>query len=205
MADINAVGWVRRDDDGNLMVPGVNIDGRLQTVQTISPNGEMHFEKGGNRVGAMCVIDSFDIISTQNQEAGLPVFRSENTDHGDESLNGDLLIAEDFATGTSLHMATSLPVVVAFSPDNLVKVASTLRVKYPEANLLVCANDHPERASNLCLKKAEDAAKKVNSQLVVPEFTEMEKRVGLATFNDLHKTCDLEACLRLNRGHMDGE
>ena len=193
VAGINAVGGVRRDDDGNLLVPGVNIEGRLQTIQTISPNGEMHFEKGCNRVGAMCVVDPFDIISKHDQQTGLPIFRSEYSDHGDESLHRDLLIAEDFATGASLNMATGLPVVVAFSPDNLSKVATAIKSKYPEANLLVCANNHPERASNLCLKKAEEAAKKVGGKLVVPEFTEMERHAGLGTFNDLHKVAGLEA------------
>ena len=196
VAGINAVGGVRRDDDGNLMVPGVNIEGRLQTVQTIRPNGEAHFEKGGNRAGVMCVIDGFEVISQKDQEIGLPVFRPEYTDHGDENLNNDLLIAEDYATGASLHTATGLPVVVAFSPDNLVKVASVIREKYPETNLLVCANNHPERANNLCLKKAGEAAKKVGGKLLVPTFNELEQGAGLATFNDLHKTSGLGAVRR---------
>ena len=206
VAGVNAVGGVRRDDDGNLMVPGVNIEGRLQTIQTIAPNGEMHFEKGGNRAGAMCVIDGFDVISKTDLQTGLPVFRPEYTDHGDESLNRDLLIAEDFATGASLHMATGLPVVVAFSLDNLSKVAGAVRDKYPQANILVCANDHPERASNLCLKKAEEAAKKVGGKLVVPEFSDLEKKAGLATFNDLHKTCGLETVTRaINQARQQGQ
>ena len=193
VAGINAVGGVRRDDDGNLLVPGVNIEGRLQTIQTISPNGEMHFEKGGNRVGAMCVIDGFDIISKPDINAGLPLFRAKYADHNPEYLSNDLLIAEDFATGASLHMATNLPVIVAFSPDNISKVAVAVQNKYPEANLLICANNHPERASNLCLKKAEEAAKKVSGKLVIPEFSEMEQRAGLGSFNDLHKIAGLEA------------
>ena len=196
VAGINAVGGVRRDDDGNLMVPGVNIEGRLQTVQTIRPNGEAHFEKGGSRVGVMCVIDGFEIISKKDQETGLPVFRSEYTDHGDENMNRDLLIAEDYATGASLHMATGLPVAVAFFPDNLVSVASVIREKYPDSNLLVCANNHPERASNLCLKKAEEAAHTVGGKVVVPGFNELEQGVGLATFNDMHKTNGLDSVRR---------
>jgi phage/plasmid primase-like uncharacterized protein len=191
VAGVNPVGGVRRDDDGNLMVPGVNIEGRLQTVQTISPNGEMHFEKGGSRVGAMCVMDGFEVISQKSQETGLPVFRSEYTDHGDENMNNDLLIAEDFATGASLHMATGLPVVVAFSPDNFVKTASSLKEKYPSSNLLVCANNNPDRAYNLSLKKASEAAKKVDGKLVTPTF--FEQGIGLKSFNDMHKNYGLDA------------
>ncbi|MDL2259673.1 DUF5710 domain-containing protein [Deltaproteobacteria bacterium OttesenSCG-928-K17] len=205
VAGVNAMGGVRRDDDGNLLVPAVNSEGKLLTIQTISPNGEAHFEKNCLRSGAMCLIDSHDLISTRDQQTGLPVFRDKYADYV-EANERDILIAEDYATGASLSMATSLPVAVALSPDNLPSVAKTIKAKYPEASILVCANNNPERYSNLSLKAAEEAARKVGGKVVVPEFTEMEIKAGLATFNDVHKTLGLEAVSKtVNQVRQQGQ
>jgi putative DNA primase/helicase len=52
-----------------------------------------------------------------------------------------ILIAEGYATGATLHEATGLPVVVAWSAGNLGKVADVLRRRYAGVRVLLCADD----------------------------------------------------------------
>lgn len=54
-----------------------------------------------------------------------------------------LLLAEGFATGASLHVATGLPVAIAFDAGNLLPVATALRKRYKLTKLLFCA-DHDQ-------------------------------------------------------------
>lgn len=51
------------------------------------------------------------------------------------------LVAEGYATGASLHMATGLPVAVAFDAGNLLPVAEALRKRYPQTKILLCADN----------------------------------------------------------------
>lgn len=52
-----------------------------------------------------------------------------------------VLVAEGYATAASLHMATSLPVAVAFDANNVPVVAEALRARYKGVRLLMCADD----------------------------------------------------------------
>lgn len=52
-----------------------------------------------------------------------------------------VLVAEGYATGASVHEATSLPVAIAFDAGNILPVCRALRAKYPSARILICADD----------------------------------------------------------------
>jgi putative DNA primase/helicase len=41
-------------------------------------------------------------------------------------------------TGASIHEATSLPVAIAFNAGNLLAVAKAMRVKFPDAKIILC-------------------------------------------------------------------
>ncbi|MGL4208555.1 MAG: toprim domain-containing protein, partial [Candidatus Adiutrix sp.] len=102
---------------------------------------------------------------------------------------------EGFATGASLKLAMDKPVVVAFDSNNLKPVALALSEKYPDAKLIICAdNDHnPKTDKNVGLEKAQQAALAVNGSVAVPVFTQEETKAGLTDFNDLHKKHGLKA------------
>lgn len=187
VAGVNPFG-VRRDDDGNLMIPAVSPDGRLKNIQTISPIGEATFEKGCRREGVMCLIDSDQDISEAGQH-GFPHLKKE----ADNNPGRSILIAEDYATGASIHMATGKPVAVAFYPGNLVNVAKTMRDRFPEANLVICANNAPGRYHNNSYKLAVEAANETKAHLICPNFSPTDQEQGLISFNDLHKCYGLEA------------
>jgi len=52
-----------------------------------------------------------------------------------------LLITEGYATGASLHMATGLPVAVAFNANNLMSVTEAIKKRYKGIKIIVCADD----------------------------------------------------------------
>ncbi|HEX7112725.1 MAG TPA: DUF5906 domain-containing protein, partial [Mizugakiibacter sp.] len=61
-----------------------------------------------------------------------------------------VLVAEGYATAASLHMATQLPVVVAFDAGNLLPVAEALRKRYPRVRILICADDDDLQKCRQC-------------------------------------------------------
>jgi phage/plasmid primase-like uncharacterized protein len=110
---------------------------------------------------------------------------------------GEIILAENYASGASLHMATGKPVAVAFTPENLTPVAQTLRQEFPQAAITICAsNNQYERTDgtvhNRGVIEAEKAAQAVGGKVLVPEFTDNEKTQSLVDFNDLHVSRGLD-------------
>ena len=174
---------VREDVDGNLLVPVMTVDKELRGLQTISPEGEKRFMYGMEKNG------NFHLI----------------TEPGKDLSQGEIILAEGYATGATLHMATEKPVAVAFDADNLEPVAKKLREKFPNATITICAdNDHqyirrtPEGVEpwNKGVELAQKAAQEVGGKVVVPIFTDEEKARGLTDFNDLHQSRGLDEVKR---------
>ena len=83
--------------------------------------------------------------------------------------------------------------MVAFDAGNLKPVAEAVRNLFPNVEITICAdNDHANKI-NVGVDKAVEAARAVNAMVLVPEFTEEEKRLGLTDFNDLAKSRGLPA------------
>ena len=61
-----------------------------------------------------------------------------------------VLVAEGYATAASLHMATGLPVAVAFDAGNLQAVAAALAKRYKLAKILICADDDDTQKCRAC-------------------------------------------------------
>lgn len=159
---------------GVLQIPVRNADDELRGLQTIDAEGRKRFVPGMEKSG------NFHLVS----------------EPGKDLSQGEILLAEGYATGASLHMATGKPVAVAFDASNLVPVARALREKFPNAAITICAdNDHqhtrrkPESTElwNKGVAMAQDAAKAVGGKVVAPIFNEEERARGLTDFNDLHQ------------------
>ena len=164
---------------GVLHIPVHNVDGELRGLQTIDAEGQKRFVPGMEKSG------NFHLLS----------------EPGKDLAQGEILLSEGYATGASLHMATSKPVAVAFDAGNLEPVARKLREKYPNAAITICAdNDHqhtrrtPEGTElwNKGVALAQDAAKAVGGKVVAPIFNEEERARGLTDFNDLHQSRGIE-------------
>lgn len=88
-----------------------------------------------------------------------------------------VVVVEGYATGASVHMATGLPVAVAFVAGNLMHVARALRKFMPNALICVAGDDDRETEKNLGKNpgrdKAQAAAKAVGGVWVLPKFPEV--------------------------------
>jgi phage/plasmid primase-like uncharacterized protein len=146
---------VRQDEAGRLLVPVQDAEGRMWSVQKIGPNGFKQFQEGGQLEGGHFTI-------------------------GDVQRPGPLLIAEGFATAATLHELTDMPAIAAFAAGNLLPVAQTYRVLYPERDIYLAGDDDRQRETeldgqgrpkvNVGRMKAEEAATAIGAQAVFPSF-----------------------------------
>ena len=75
-----------------------------------------------------------------------------------------VLVNEGYATGASLHEATTYPVAIAFDAGNLPSVAAALRKRYPTARVLICADDD---VLGKCHHRGDDG-KECGTRVVLP-------------------------------------
>jgi len=148
--------------DGRLVVPVLDGEGKSISLQFIAADGGKLFLPGGR------VRSGFFPIK------------------GD---TGRLCICEGLATGLSIHEATGHSVLCAFNAGNLEHVAAHARKKYPDRELVLCADDDHSTAKNPGLSKATAVALAVGALLAVPSFKEP---AGRTDFNDLHQAEGLD-------------
>lgn len=163
---------LRQDKHGNLMVPGYDEHGRIQTLEYINKDGAKWYEKDCPKKGAMAMLPDQD------------------------ALKGEvILMVEGYATGASVHQAAGLPVAVAFDAGNIKDAALAIKRKMPGVKLTICA-DNDARISddrNVGVLKAKEAAAAVGAKVVVADFSKSEQERRLTDFNDLHQTRGLGA------------
>ena len=75
----------------------------------------------------------------------------------------------------SLHLATGWRVVVAFNAGNLVSVAKAIRAKYPEAEIVIGADNDRwtmvrGKSVNVGIEAAKKAADAINARVSWPVF-----------------------------------
>lgn len=169
---------------GALLVPMCNVRDQTVGLQVIFPvkqedtgRDKQYWPPGMSKEGA------FHLIGP-HPEPGEPV-----------------LVCEGYATGASLHMATSLPVAIAFDAGNLLPVSKAMRERFPGCPLIICRDDdwktkRPNGDSwNPGEEKANNAALVVGGQVVGPVFSG-EREIKWTDFNDLHVAEGLEAVRR---------
>ena len=103
-----------------------------------------------------------------------------------------IYIAEGFATGATVHEATEAPVAVAFTAGNLGAVATSLRKAYPDAALVICADDDAETLGNPGVTHAHEAARSAVAAVVVPRHRDGEQATSL-DFNDMAAALGIKA------------
>jgi putative DNA primase/helicase len=142
---------LRMDAGGRLVLPLQDVEGRLHSLETIAPDGAKRFLAGGAKRGHFAVVGAE------------PAPLAEPT--------GPLLICEGWATGASLHLATGHSVIAAMDAGNLLPVAKALRLRFPEADLVLVADNDakPDRDANPGVDAARKAAQTVDARLAVPE------------------------------------
>ncbi|AIA30044.1 hypothetical protein Y981_02155 [Leptospirillum ferriphilum YSK] len=102
-----------------LLVPMQNESGDLWNCQLIYWDGSKIFLRGGRTKGLFTTLGEIP-------ESG-----------------GRIFVAEGFATAATIHELTGSPVVVAFSAHNLPPVSMIIRRAFPQAEIVLAADDDP--------------------------------------------------------------
>src|SRR5437764_262196 len=144
---------------GKVVVPVRDTAGKLHSLQFIGQDGSKKFLSGGRIKGGYFAM-------------GRP--------------DGVILIGEGFATCASAHEATGHPVAVAFDCGNLRAIAEALRAKYPNACIVLLADDDYCTIGNPGIAKAKEAANAINGAIAIPEFGP-DRPDGFKDFNDMVK------------------
>jgi putative DNA primase/helicase len=124
--------------DNMLILPLYNTNNELINLQFITDEGEKRFLKGGQKKACFWEIG--------------------------ELVNERVLIAEGFATAASIHEDTGCLTVIAFDAGNLLPVAKVMRQRYPQAEIIIMA-DNDE--SGVGQTKAKAAALAIKGLLLV--------------------------------------
>lgn len=186
---------VRVSPRGNLVIPMCDEHGNIHGLQIIYVDPETKKRKGRDR----------DYWPTGLAKQGRSFLLG--------TPGPVILIVEGYATGSSVHEATGLPVAIAFDAGNLLAAAQVIHHRWRSARLLICADDDalgrcrgcqkltPQPAptcahcgadtsvlANTGVTMASAAALAVGGAWVTPQFTDRGMR-KLSDFNDLqHET-----------------
>lgn len=144
--------------DGALIIPARDADGKLWTLEFILEDGQKRYLPNGRKSGCLSMIGG--------------------------AVSSTLLIGEGYATCATLAAATSHPVAVAFDAGNLMAVATALHGRYPDARIVVCADDDHTTKGNPGVTKARATASAVGGAVVVPDFG-AARPASSTDFNDL--------------------
>lgn len=157
--------------DESLVIPLVDFNMTITSLQFINPNGGKTFRKGGKISGSFCPLGGSTLANSKTW-----------------------IVCEGFATGASIHEATGLPVLVAFNANNLKPVATSLRMRAPAAQIIIAAdNDRFTSIGNVGVQKAEAAARDAGAFVVFPQFDTDEG----TDFNDLAQQKGLQVISKI--------
>lgn len=158
-------------DEGSLLIPLYNSEGRLVTYQTINDDGSVKkFRVNAKKHGAFFVIGADNL----------------------EELE-ELYYTEGYATGASLHEFSGKPVICCFDVGNLAAVFAILKEMYPDKKHVICSdNDYykyckkisegAEKAKNVGLEAAISLQEEHGAYVVFPVFP---KHNPSSDWNDL--------------------
>lgn len=157
--------------DDSLVIPLVDFNMTITSLQFINPNGGKTFRKGGKINGSFCPLGGSTLANSKTW-----------------------IVCEGFATGASIHEATGLPVLVAFNANNLKPVATSIRMRAPAARIIIAAdNDRFTSIGNVGVQKAEAAARDAGAFVVIPQFDTNEG----TDFNDLAEQKGLQVISKI--------
>ena len=147
-----------RANGGSLVISVKNIEGALQSLQFIGPDGSKKFLSGGRVKGGHHII-------------GEP--------------NGKIFIVEGYATAATIYETMGAAAVVAFNSGNLPAVAEAIHQKFPDTDIIIAADNDTQTDRNPGLAKAQEAALAVGGKVAVPEFKNTSSNP--TDFNDLNQ------------------
>ena len=149
---------VRITGDGRLMLPLLDEDGQLSSLQYIDHEGGKLYHPGG--------------------QTGLRFWMVGLMDEP-----GTLYVAEGFATAATIHEATGRPCIVSYSASNLVPVVGIMRERLGLTQDICIVADHDK--SGVGQRYAEQACAKHGARYVMPPIEGMDANDYAQAGNDL--------------------
>ncbi len=159
--------------DGSLLLGLVDESGTVTAAQTITQHGEKRLLAGSAKRGAYHAVNAADAPQS-------------------------VLIAEGLATALSVHLIRPEALTVcAIDAGNLQPVAQAMHQRYPNAQIIIAAdNDIKPGEPNTGKDAAEKAAKAVSGWVALPPT------VKKADWNDYHQQHGLEAATTAFKNSM---
>jgi putative DNA primase/helicase len=175
---VPAIG-LKIDAHGHLLVPVLNAENQLQSLQIISPQGEKLFAKNSLTAGGF--------------------YQLGNIADDSSVIN----ITEGYATAATIISLTQQPIFIAFSASNLTAVAQLVRKRHPKNPVVICAdNDHLDKQGaprssdkNTGVINAKKAAEIINATVCIPYCAGSD-------FNDLFSESGRDECLKQLKGKV---
>jgi phage/plasmid primase-like uncharacterized protein len=141
----------------NLLIAARDVNGKVWTAQTISPNGDKRFQAGGKKQGC------FHLIGNEIEKNG---------------FNQLIVLVEGYATGATAYDALNkkYPVAVCFDSGNLEPAALALREKYPRLKILIAGDNDAFTEKNAGKDKAQKAfyALTGGAAYLIPDFNKLK-------------------------------
>ena len=170
---VHAVPGLKQGDNGTLVMPVMDRNGCVVSLQFIAENGSKKFLTGGWKSGCRFPIRPRESVA-------------------DETL----YLAEGLATGLSVHEATGCEVWVTLDAGNIKPVAELAREKYQSRSIIIAADNDctdkegkPRTDGNPGRNKAKEAAESIGAEVSLCPAIEHRS----TDFNDLHTKCGLNA------------
>jgi putative DNA primase/helicase len=157
--------------NGDVLVPGYDVDGKLWTVQYIQEDGKKRFAKDSRKNGC------FHVVVAQNGASALQKIASSQV----------VVIAEGYATAATIAKYGKAAVVAAYDSGNLLSVATAIHERYPDKAIVIAGDDDLHVQNNPGREKAWAAAKAVAGVAIFPNFSAEQREKGFTDFNDLAK------------------
>jgi putative DNA primase/helicase len=135
-----------------LVVPLIDPDGHVASLEFIDADGTKRFLSGGRKTG--CSLP----IGTPTGQPGETIY-----------------VGEGVGTMHTVYEATGCPSVASLDCGNMLPVARALRARHPKAKIVVCADDDADTPGNPGLSHATEAARAVGGLVAVPRFGKVAK------------------------------
>ncbi|MGP5477552.1 zincin-like metallopeptidase domain-containing protein [Pseudomonas helleri] len=134
------------------IIPAIDENGKQWTAQYIQKDGTKRFAKDGRKEGCFHAVGGLDAVGS------VPV----------------IVIAEGYATASTLASTLGHATVAAFDSGNLMAVAKALKGKFPDKPIVIAGDDDRHQVmshgTNTGKTKAIEAAKAVGGKAVFPTF-----------------------------------
>ena len=98
---------------------------------------------------------------------------------------------EGYATGITVHLATGCTTLCALDADNLARVVSAVKARWPQRTLTIVADIDLYKDKNVGLEKAWEVVTREGLSICVPDFTGFDQSDHPSDFDDLRQRAGL--------------